>query len=495
MAAGAATRRELIERGLVLGAGALASGPLLSHALDATAAADPAKGCGASLKDIEHFVILMQENRSFDSFYGTFPNVSGFDDQNNRRAFMQPGYNGPGAVDGKLLPFHFDAKKPIVQCVFDPTHNWQPQHGSWNKGRNNRFYEAHAKPQWDGPDAAPGTMGYYRQEDIPVHWKLAELFTLCDAYHCSVLGPTQPNRSYAISAWLGQDGKGGGPTLETQFNGQGFIGDFTWPTMPESFAAHDVTWKSYTEPGGQFDNIFTCFSNYKNDPALRALGIDPVYPDNFDADLKRDELPNVSFIQTAFGQSEHPGFSPAAGDYAMAQVLKRIWKYPKIWKKTAVIINYDENGGFFDHVPPPTPEPGTKGEYLTVSPLPPEAGGVVGPVGLGFRAPCLIVSPWSRGGLISSKTFDHTSVLQLLETRFGVEVPNLTKWRRNNTNDLAEAFNFAAKPDFSIPKLPSTSAIPPCAEFSPGPYPVPDKITMPKQQKPKHKIRRPSGPC
>src|SRR3954454_12082836 len=130
MEAGAGTRRELLGRGLVLGAGALASGPLLSRALDATAAAESAKACGGELKGIEHFGILMHENRSFDQFYGTFPSVKGFDDQSNRRSFMQPGYSGTGSVDGKLLPFHFNGK--AGQCVFDPTHNWQPQHGSWN---------------------------------------------------------------------------------------------------------------------------------------------------------------------------------------------------------------------------------------------------------------------------------------------------------------------------------------------------------------------------
>jgi phospholipase C len=503
--AGHPTRRDLLRGGMAVGVGAaLAGTPLVPGAGAATrTAAAAAKSCHGKLDDIEHFVILMQENRSFDQYFGTFPNVRGFDDRRNRAAFKQLGYSGPGANKGKLLPFHLDGRKPIGQCLPDPTHEWAPQHKSWNSGHNNRFYTSHAKEQYDGA-AAPGVMGYYEQGDIRLHWRVAKNYTLCDRYFCSVLGPTQPNRSYAISAWLGQDGLDGGPTLTTKFDSKGFIGDFTWETMPERFSQQGVSWKSYTAPGGQFDNIFTCFSNFKNDPALHALGIEPVYPQDFLADLDANDLPQVSFIQVSFTQSEHPGFPPALGEYAIGQVLESIWAKPDIWRKTAVIINYDENGGFFDHMPPPVPAEGTAGEYLTMADLPEDAGGIRGPIGLGFRVPCTVVSPWSRGGLISSKTFDHTSVLRMLESRFGVEVPNLSKWRRKNTNDLSEAFNFAAKPDYSTPTLPARSTDSPltttdqCTEFPPPPYPVPSKITMPRQKRAQGnggKIRRPSGPC
>jgi phospholipase C len=117
-----------------------------------------------------------------------------------------------------------------------------------------------------------------------------------------------------------------------------------------------------------------------------------------------------------------------------------------VWRKTALFITWDENGGFFDHVAPPVAPRGTPGEYLTVSPLPAAAQGVAGPIGLGFRVPMLIVSPFTRGGLVCSDTFDHTSMLRFVETRFGVEVPNLSAWRRRATGDLTSAFNFAAAP-------------------------------------------------
>src|SRR5205085_9983779 len=125
-----------------------------------------------------------------------------------------------------------------------------------------------------------------------------------------------------------------------------------------------------------------------------------------------------------------------------ADVLNTLVSNPSLWAKTALFITYDENGGFFDHVPPPTPATGTAGEYLTVSPLPSDAGGVTGPIGLGFRVPTLVVSPFSRGGYVSSGVFDHTSLLRFIETRFGAEVPNLSAWRRSVTGDLTRAFNF-----------------------------------------------------
>src|SRR5207244_2506347 len=122
----------------------------------------------------------------------------------------------------------------------------------------------------------------------------------------------------------------------------------------------------------------------------------------------------------------------------------------------ALFVTWDENGGFFDHVPPPAAPPGTPGEYVTVKPLPDVAQGIAGPIGLGFRVPLLVASPFSRGGFVSSEVFDHTSLLRFIETRFGAEVPNLSAWRRAVTGDLTAAFDFVA-PDTSVPSLPPTS--------------------------------------
>jgi phospholipase C len=127
-----------------------------------------------------------------------------------------------------------------------------------------------------------------------------------------------------------------------------------------------------------------------------------------------------------------------------------------VWAQTVFIVNYDENGGFFDHVPPATAPAGTAGEYLTGT-LPSSADGIAGPIGLGFRTPALVISPFSAGGYKYSGTLDHTSTLRLIETRFGVTVPNLTAWRRSVTGDFTGALNLTAAPVTAVPSLPATS--------------------------------------
>jgi phospholipase C len=146
---------------------------------------------------------------------------------------------------------------------------------------------------------------------------------------------------------------------------------------------------------------------------------------------------------------------PAEGAAGILHVLDVLTSNPAIWDKTALIVSYDENGGFFDHVPPPVAPAGTPGEYLT-APLrgASDSEGITGPIGLGFRVPCLIISPFSRGGLVSSDVFDHTSQLKFLERRFGVPVPNLSAWRREVTGDLTAAFDFARPASDALPRLP-----------------------------------------
>jgi phospholipase C len=144
-------------------------------------------------------------------------------------------------------------------------------------------------------------------------------------------------------------------------------------------------------------------------------------------------------------------------------VLAELTSNPKVWAKTALFIMYDENDGWFDHMPPPTAPKGTPGEYLTTNKFPsgepnPETLGISGPLGLGVRVPLLVVSPFSRGGHIATEVFDHTSQLQLISKRFGVEVPNVSAWRRKTVGDLTSTL-FNAKKDTAVPKLPPTKIL------------------------------------
>jgi len=154
--------------------------------------------------------------------------------------------------------------------------------------------------------------------------------------------------------------------------------------------------------------------------------------------------------------SEHPPAPPARGEYYTHQVIQALASNPKMWAKTVLLLSYDENDGFFDHVPPPTPPPGTAGEYLTVDPLPADAGGLAGPIGLGMRVPMLVISPFARGGHVFSEVSDHTSQLRFIATRFGVPVPNLSEWRRSVTSDLSRSLNMNSHVG-GLPSLPATA--------------------------------------
>ena len=448
------TRRQALKTGAAAGAFALGWEALIKQAL----ATSPASG---RLSDIEHVVILMQENRSFDHYFGTYRGVRGFADPTVPRlsdgsglsVFAQPGYAG-GYDGGHLYPFHLNSYAN-GECTNDINHSWGPQHTYWNGGRMDRFYTGHLAA--DGPANAPLTMGYYTRSDLQFYYALADAFTICDHYHCSVIGPTDPNRLYSVSAWLDPAGTHGGPILDTSTSRVGRFNTLTWTTMPEQLEARGISWKVYSTPDGNFgDNVLPYFKQYWSNPSLGSKATTPSFPGTFQADVAAGTLPQVSWVLAPLLNSEHPPAPEVYGEASAAQVLQTLVSNPAVWAKTALFITYDENGGFFDHVPPPVAPAGTRGESLTVSPLPATASGVAGPIGLGFRVPTLVVSPFSRGGFVCRDTFDHTSTLRFLESRFGAEVPNLSAWRRASTGDMTSAFNFV-RVDTSVPALPQPS--------------------------------------
>jgi phospholipase C len=453
------TRREAL-RSAAAGGAAFGASALLYNSLIERALANPPR-CG-SLGDIQHVVILIQENRSFDHYFGSYRGVTGFADPgaltltdgSGLTVFAQPGY--PGGYDGDhLYPFHLDSYNN-GECTNDINHSWGPQHTYWDSGAMDGFVRGHLAV--DGPANGPLTMGYYTRNDLRFYYALADAFTICDHYFCSVIGPTDPNRLYTVSAWLDPAGTQGGPILSTSSTRVERFGTLSWTTMPEQLQARGISWKVYGDPDANYgDNVLPYFKQYQSDPVLAANALTPTYPGTFQADVTAGTLPAVSWVLAPLISSEHPPAPEEYGEVVAANVLNTLVSNPSVWSKTALFITYDENGGFFDHVPPPTPPAGTPGEYLTVSPLPADADGVAGPIGLGFRVPLLVVSPFARGGLVCKDMFDHTSLLRFLETRFGAEVPNLTAWRRASTGDLTTAFNFV-KVDPSVPSLPQPSA-------------------------------------
>src|SRR5437588_2544585 len=243
---GGLTRRDVVRAGAAAGAlaglDAIAPAQVLERVLAAPGATP---GC-ATLSEIEHVVIFINENRSFDSYFGTYRGVRGFGDPNAPRlpGTSQPVYAqpfGPGqnlpapdppaaAYGGHLLPFHFDTNNQ-GECVNDITHEWDAQHHAWNGGAMDAFLRVHLA---SSPNNGANTMGYYARADLPFYHALADAFTICDGYFCSVIGPTDPNRLYSMSAWLGQDGVHGGPILTTSATRRERVGPLSGRTYHET---------------------------------------------------------------------------------------------------------------------------------------------------------------------------------------------------------------------------------------------------------------------
>jgi phospholipase C len=426
----------------------------------------------AQLSDVKHVVILMQENRSFDHYFGTLSGVRGFSDPDVLKqtvggasypVFDQFGYQPGAGVDssGYMQPFHLLNDPPTEngETTNDIAHDWGTQHNSWSNGAMNAFMTAHLAA--DGDTNGPVTMGYYTSAELAFYYALADAFTICDGYFCSVLGPTDPNRLMGISAWIDPHGTNGGPVVETFTDRLAEYGKLSWETMPQALLSAGVSWKVYNDPTGLLGlSPLPYFKAYNNPLSITGLELiakafTPTYPGTFASDVKSGSLPSVSWIIPPLAECEHPAAPPEYGEYLVQQVLTTLTSNPEVWAQTVFLVIYDENGGFFDHVPPPTAPAGTAGEYLTT--LPSAASGIAGPIGLGFRTPALVISPFSRGGYVASQTFDHTSTLRLIETLFGVEVPNLSAWRRSVTGDMTSALALANPPNTSVPALPATS--------------------------------------
>ena len=465
--AGPFDRRQFLGGAFAVGAGVLAAACGSSSTVARAASAAPA---GSDLGAVEHVVFLMQENRSFDHYFGSYRGVRGFDDhpQGHLGAFAQPfPANTTRSPTGVQLPFRLDVSTGVGECTHDLDHFWQAQHLCRNGGAMDAFVETHTSTAFEGPADGVLTMGYYTRADLPYHYALADAFTICDGYHCSVLGPTHPNRLMALSGTIDPTGSHGGPILLTNPLPEARF-SVNWTTVPELLEDAGVSWKTYSPPGAAYqadnpnvmaisDAILPYFSQY-SDPSssLYQKAFLPIFPNDFAQDVRSGTLPKVSWIISPLGYDEHPPSPPALGAWFIDQVLSTLISNHEVWSKTVLFVMYDENDGFFDHVPPATAPPGTAGEYVTVDPLPADANGIAGPIGLGFRVPMLVVSPFSRGGYVSSEVFDHTSQIRFLEQRFGIHCSEISAWRRQTVGDLTSTLR-TVSPDPSAPTLPSTS--------------------------------------
>ena len=435
----------------------------------------PANSGTGTIRDIEHVVVLMQENRSFDHYFGTLRGVRGYGDP---RPITLPGgqpvWHQPSAAhaDGFVAPFHMDTRQTRAQCLESLDHSWKKSQALWKN------HDA-----WIGAKG-PMTMGHFTREDIPFYHALADAFTICDAYHCSIFGPTNPNRLFLFTGTnglsIGNDGLQAieNPAEETNNFADPAYDDarfkpLTWTTYAERLQAAGIDWRVYQEYDNYGDNGLAYFANFRSDGAKSDIGKRarswPASSNKANAassrgehvialfaqDVAQDRLPQVSWIVAPYVMCEHPKAPPGYGEAFTSQLLSALAANPAVWAKTVFILNYDENDGFFDHVPPPVPPISAGAGKSTVD----IAGEIYKgePVGLGPRVPLIIVSPWTRGGFVNSQLADHTSVIRFLEARFGVIEPQISPWRRAVCGDLTSMFDFAQK-DNAWAALPATSS-------------------------------------
>jgi len=482
--------------------------PVIQKAL----AIGPSRDTG-TLDDVKHIVILMQENRSFDHYFGTLAGVRGFGDRfpipvpdapgiRNKTVWYQSN-GGITAGPNVIVPFRLNTVQNFdVMRVTGTPHTWPNAQQAWGDGKLNEW------PRYKGDHA----MGYFTEEDIPFQFALAEAFTLCDAYHCSFHGGTNPNRLFLWSGTNDPLGEGQGPALTNDYDNleHDADGGYTWVTYSERLEQAGVTWQVYQNMADNFtDNPLAGFRSFRDavlgkPGALAALarrGLSTRDLDLLRQDVLDGTLPQVSWIVATAEGSEHPGpSSPAQGADYTARVLEALTADPELWSKTVLIVNFDENDGFFDHVPPPAvptyvagSELGgassvdTTGEYHELLPPDVDAEGKAllhKPYGLGPRVPLYVISPWSRGGWVNSEVFDHTSVIRFVEKRFGVFEPNITPWRRTVAGDLTSAFDFGDPNDEEFFEgLPDTIELADRARALPGTTtpPTPALLELPVQ--------------
>jgi phospholipase C len=308
------------------------------------AAAFPAVRIGrAAETPLRHVVLLMQENRSFDHYFGRFPGADGLP---------------PGAP-----------VRPAADCGSDPPHD----------------QGALRSIAADGDDYTnPAALTVFGERDVPVAWALARRFALCDRYFASVLGPTFVNRLFSVSASAGafhDNPRTIDPALLPR------------PNLVDRLDAARIDWACYLaqvpDAGGYEAVAF--YPERQADPrANRPFS-------QFLTDAAAGRLPAVSWVVPANPLAEHPPTPPQWGQHFAGLAVRAVSSGPQ-WSSSAMILNYDESGGFYDHVAPPS----------------------TGAVTYGFRVPCTVVSPYARPGHVSHATYDHASPLALVERTFGL---------------------------------------------------------------------------
>lgn len=375
---------------------------------------------GAAAAKIKHVFVLMQENHTFDNYFGTFPGADGL--PADTRVPANPA--DPGGVSYAPHPIN-DVRTP------DPDHGADSARVAYDGGKMDGFVLAQTQRNLTG--TLP--LGYYDQREIPGYWQLARSYALADHFFSSALDSSYANHEFAVAA--------------TQFehNGeippQGFDGV---PTIFDRLQAAGVSWRFYAKnynPQVTYKNRpasaasdsqliwipMLTMSNYVDDPNRMAdiQDLSRIYPA-----LASGQAADVNYIVQS-GSSEHPPGNVAAGEQSTLQLIRAIMQ-SSVWSSSAIILTWDDWGGWYDHVPPPQ----------------------VDAYGYGFRVPALMISPYAKRGYVFHGVSDFTSILKFIETLHGL--PPLTT-RDEKADDLMGAFDFNQAPGApQPPQAPSLQA-------------------------------------
>jgi phospholipase C len=384
------SRRRFLRRLGAAGAAALLA-PLVPGAVTRRGIAAPARGAATP---IQHVIIAAQENRAFDHYYGFNPAVvaSGYG--------VPDGFGQPDGQGGTVFPYHLPSPHSPT-----PDHQWDEIHAEWDDGQMDGFYTTNGL----------AALGYYDGRDLAYYYSLVDQFTLCASYFCSLLGGTLPNRLYLCS------GTSGGNTTNAIKPGS-----LTYPMVLDLLEGSGITWKNYrTGVGAEVgkDDAMLLFAGWARDPRLYNSRVD------FLADLARGTLPQVSFLSPGLVDSEIAPTSITRGAAKMEQLISALLR-SSAWPSTAMILTYDEGGGFFDHVVPP----------------------VLDAYGAGIRVPALVISPYAKPGHVEGTTYEHASTLKFLETVFGL--PTLASINHEFDEETPNENNQAAPPGEPGPPAP-----------------------------------------